>query len=315
MRLLYMVCMAFTCAAGVSSREAAADEASVRQAIETYVKAFNAQDTETLSAMWSPNATHVDHALAERTEGRDEIISDIKAVFAEPEPVMLSGTVGPVRMVTDTVAHVSGQVMVTVGDRTPVVSQYSAVFVKDGQQWMIDMMEEYAVPQPVSAAAAISQLDWLIGTWSDSSGSGVVRSTVRLADGGSFLIRSFEVVTEAAEGEGERTSKSTQIIGWDPRAQTIRSWTFNADGSFGEGQWSKSGQQWLIKATQTLHDGQTAAGSYVLEPKSKDAFSIQLIGHEIGGRLQPSTAAVTVRREAAPDVSESTPDNQEAKDE
>ncbi len=291
MRLYLDCCVACLLTVALPLGFASADEASVRKAIEGYVQAFNAKDAKSLSAMWSEDATHVDHELAQRTTGRDEIMADIEAVFARPESVMLSGTVDDVRMVTDNVAHVGGQVMVTVGGEEPTSTQYSAVLVKNGDQWSIDTMEEFALPQPLSASSALSQLDWLIGTWNDTSGSIAVRSTVRLADGGSFLIRSFE-----AQSDSESMSKSTQIIGWDPRSQQIHSWTFNGDGSFGEGQWSKSADQWMIKSTQTLADGRTASGTYILSPSNQDEFSIQLVAHEIEGELQPSTPAVVVQR-------------------
>ncbi|WP_144058771.1 YybH family protein [Rhodopirellula sp. SWK7] len=267
---------------------------SVGLAIREYVKAFNAKDADALRNMWAENATYMDHEFAERTDGRDDIMTAIEDVFARPESVMLSGTVDHVRMVTDSVAQVEGKVMVTVGEEDPKGTQFTAILVKSDDRWVIDSMDEFEIPQP-SSSDALSQLDWMIGTWRDDSGEVLVRSTVRASDNGAFLIRSFE----ADDDQGGKTN-STQVIAWDPRQQTIRSWTFNADGSFGDGQWSKSGDQWLIKSTQTLSDGRSASGTYVITMRSEDEFAINLVGHEIEGVPQPSLLSeVIVRREVA----------------
>ncbi len=277
----------------------AANETEVREAIKGYVAAFNQKDLKKIASMWAENATHMDHDLGQRTDGRENIVRDIEAVFQGPSTIVLAGSVEHVRLVNEQVARVDGQVIVTPSDSEPTVSRFSAILVKQEGAWVIDSMDEMAVPQPQSAAAALAELDWMVGSWKDASGSSPVNTTVRWSIGGSFLVRTFEV------GEGDEKTQGTQIIGWDPRAQQIRSWNFDADGSFGDGVWSKNGDQWLIKSSQTLADGGTASGTYVIQLKSNDEFTAQLLGHEVNGEPQPSTAGVTVVRVATTQADDS----------
>ena len=87
---------------------------------------------------------------------------------------------------------------------------------------------------PESAAVALQELDWQLGDWTDQSEGVRVDMKVRWSPSETFLLRQFTIVRD---GEEERTG--TQIIGWDPRAQHIRSWMFDADGGFGDGVWSE----------------------------------------------------------------------------
>ena len=81
------------------------------------------------------------------------------------------------------------------------------------------------------------------------------------------------------------------------RFETIRSWSFNSDGSFGDGVWSEVGDAWHVKTTQTLADGSAASGTFVMTPDG-DSMTVQLIGHEIEGAPQPSSDEITVVRKA-----------------
>lgn len=274
-----------------SRQSATANETEVRDAITAYVVAFNAKDTDAVASMWSPNASHTDRSLFETTEGRDAIMADINAVFAGESPVKLSGNVETVRLITPAVASVQGEVAVTVGDQSATTDRFSAILVKQDGRWTIDSMEESPVVAPESSAAALSQLDWLVGAWKDAGGDTPVQSVVRPAIGGAFLVRSFESTTPDGD-----VIVSTQIIGWDAAQSQIRSWTFDGDGSHGEGTWVNAGNEWLVKSTQTLADGRIASGTYVIKPQSDDVMTVQLIGRQIDGQLMPSSDVVTVVR-------------------
>jgi ketosteroid isomerase-like protein len=286
-------CLSFLAVIALFVHSVSADEAEVHEAIKKYVAAFNSQDVATIKSMWAANATHVDHQLGERTDGRDEIVADIAAVFKANAQLLLSGNVNHVRLIKEGVASIDGEVIISDGQSEPAANQFNAILLKEGSQWVIDSMEERALARTSSAQAALAELNWLVGTWQDASEGAAVETTVRWSIGGAFLVRNFDV-----KMGDENASQGTQIIGFDPRSQQIRSWSFNADGSFGDGVWSKSGNQWLIKSTQTLTDGRAASGVYVVTPKDQDQFTVQLIGREVEGELQPSTEEVVVKRSA-----------------
>ena len=108
-----------------------------------------------------------------------------------------------------------------------------------------------------------------------------------------FLIRSFEATFD----DGEPLS-GTQIFGWDPRAQQIRTWTFNSDGSFGDGTVSKNGDEWMVKMNQMQSDGRLASGTSVITRVDNDTIEVQKIGESIDGEPIPASEPVTVVRVA-----------------
>ena len=266
--------------------QAAEEDSSVRDVIKEYVAAFNAKDADKLATMCAEDASHVDHELMQTTTGRDQIMADIEVVFSEPDDIKLFGSIASVRMITGEVASITGEVGVSISDQDPSLNRFSAIVVKNDDGWQIDSMEEMPVPQPLSSAAALAPLDWLIGDWQDATEEDPVHTHVHPAVGGAFLVRSC--TSEAAQ--------STQIIGWDARAREIQSWTFNSDGSHGHATWAQNGGDWLLRTVQTLADGRIASGTYVIHRENDDEFTIKLMGREIDGQPQLPTEPVTVRR-------------------
>lgn len=267
-----------------------ADEAAVRQAVDDYLAAFNKPDMRKLAAAWAEEAVHVDHATGERTRGRASIMADIKAALQEKPDTKLAGVVNEVTLITPAVASVVGRTTVLTGDET-LTTQFSAVFVKSGASWRIASISEAPLtgtPQPYENLKA---LEWLVGRWVDRSDEVRVDTTFRWSPSKAYLLRSY--ILQTADGAKRQ---GTQIIGFDPRSRQIRSWTFNSDGSFGNAVWSQSGEEWLIKTSQTLADGRAASGTFVLAPQGEDKLSLRLIGHEIEGQPQPAMPAITADR-------------------
>jgi uncharacterized protein (TIGR02246 family) len=267
------------------------DEAAVRQAVDTYVQAFNKMDLDAVSAMWAENGLHVDHESGERTEGRGAIRSDLETVFQQRPGTRLVARVDRVRTILPNVATVEGQTTIFIPGADPSQSRFTATLVQQDAKWLLATIEEMPIPAASSPAEALNQLDWLVGRWSDDSGEVRVDTTVRWAANRAFLVRSFAVST--AEGVAR---EGTQVIGWDPRSRQIRSWTFESDGSFGDGTWSKSGDDWLVKSTQTLADGRASSGTFVMSSVDENTLSVQLIGHEIDGLPIASNPPVQVVR-------------------
>jgi len=274
---------------------AAADEAEVKQMITEYARAFNAKDVDAISGFWTENGVHIDRETGDRTEGRDAIKADLVASIEQNPGAQLVGRVERVRFVKPDVANVEGEVTLSIPGADPTRTLFSAILVSNDGKWMIDSIEESPVPVPATSVEALKDLEWLIGRWVDDSGDARVDTTFRWAASNAFLLRSFAVTT--ADGD---VREGTQVIGWDPRSNEIRSWSFQSDGSFGDATWSKSGDDWLGKSSQTLADGRAASGTFVYSPVSKDEISIRLIGHEIEGEPQPTDAAITIKRVVEP---------------
>lgn len=292
-RLLPFVCL--LSAASICTH-AFANEEEVRRTFSGYLEAFNKRHVEALAQMLSENSVHVDRETGTRTEGRQAIQKDLEATFKMYPTIQLSGHVDRVRVIQPTVAQAEGETLVVGGaDAQPVGSRFSAILVKGDSGWKIDSVEESPLPRPNSAYEALRELEWLIGRWVDESAEVRVETTFRWSTNQSFLLRSYVVrLSDGTERQG------TQVIGWDPRSREIRSWSFNADGSFGDGVWSRNGDGWLIRSSQTLADGRAASGTYVMTRIDDATMTTQLLGHEIEGEPQPAGEAVTMVRAIEP---------------
>jgi uncharacterized protein (TIGR02246 family) len=291
-RLLKSLCVLTTLSAvWLSADVVTADEAQVGKSLGDFVAAFNEKNAEKLASCWTETATHTDRETGERTEGRASIQADFTKIFAAQPAIRLSATLTRVKMVTTDVAQVEGQATVIGGDGIPVESVFTGILIRSEDKWLFDSIEETAAPIPATPADALQQLEWLIGEWTDESGDVKVRTTFRWSANRAFLLRSF--VAEAADGSA---FEGTQVIGWDAGQQQIRSWTFNSDGSFGSSTWSKNGNSWMAKSTQTSANGDSSSGTYVLEQVDENSFTLQLIGHEINGDPQPAAPAATITR-------------------
>jgi uncharacterized protein (TIGR02246 family) len=271
-----------------------ADEVKVRASLAAYLDAFNQQQLDKVSEYWSPAATHIDRATGERTEGRDAIVADIQEAFASNAPPRIAGEITHVRVLSPTIALVHGTTSILSTTSEPVRSNFSAVMTAAGDRWQFDSVDESPLPSPTMPSEALQSLEWLIGSWVDTSDSMRVDTTFRWSSRQAFLIRSFAVTTW--EDSEERTHEGTQIIGWDPRTEQIRSWKFESDGSFGEAIWSQSGADWFVKSNEVMSDGRTASGTYVLTPDGSDQMVVKLIGHEIDGEPRPAQPPVTMVR-------------------
>lgn len=290
------------------SQEPSAAEAAVRETLRGYVDAFNSHDASKLSAFWSQTAVYVDRQTGERIEGREALEADFGKLFDTSSDLRLVGETSSVDFVTDNVAVASGVATVSGADRPPSQSDFTATLVNQQGSWKLAMVEESPVPQPETASDALQSLAWLVGDWEDDTQGDIrVKTSVSWSEGEAFLIRSFS----ADLGNGA-TRQGTQIIGWDPRAKEIRSWAFNANGSFGDGVWSRVGDAWHVTSSQTLANGDAASGTYVVTPVDENSMTIQLIGHEIEGEPQPASAVITVVRSGSQSSAQSTDRNQDA---
>jgi len=271
-------------------------EQAIRQKVAAYVQSFNNYDAAALGKYWAENGVSASDASGERTEGRDAIQQDFAQLFADSPGVQLSGQVNSVRMIRPDVAELEGQTTLFISESESVRSAFSAIMVKEGNEWLLSSSHETDLPVPATPYDALQDLEWLVGTWQDQSDDAEVTTTVRWSANRAFLIRSFnaQLGNEAVQG--------TQVIGWDPLGEQIRSWTFNSDGSFGEGTVAKHDDSWMIKKWQILGDGRLASGTRVLTRVDDDTISVKTIGETVDGEPVPASDAVTVVRIASDDA-------------
>jgi hypothetical protein len=151
----------------------------------------------------------------------------------------------------------------------------------------------------------LKKLQWLVGDWleeRDDPPRTTSRTTCDWNSSGQYLIRRF--LTESDQGE---TPSGTEIIGWDPRAQRIRSWSFEPDGGFGESTWARDGEQWVIRHSGTLPNGGDLSVTYLVTLIDADTMKVEVKDRTINGERQPALPEVILKRAPVRSDSESGP--------
>ena len=154
------------------------------------------------------------------------------------------------------------------------------------------------VPKVESPAAVTAErqspletLDWLVGDWVNEDENRSIEFNCHFTKNGSFLVRSFRIANEK-----DVPMSGMQVIAWDPAQQSIRSWTFDSDGGFGEDTWTQSGNHYTIRAKYTLPDGGIASAINVFTFVDDSKCTWKSVSREIDGELQPDTDEVVLVR-------------------
>ncbi|MGE0609553.1 MAG: SgcJ/EcaC family oxidoreductase [Pirellulales bacterium] len=263
----------------------------VATVLRAYRDAFNKHDAAAMAELWSPNGVYVDRETGERMTGSKAIADDLAATFKARPGLQLSAHASQIRFIKPDVVVVEGNAVSSAPDEEPGEMNFSAILVNQEGKWLIDSIEETAVVLPATPYDALQEMEWMVGHWVDETEDVLVDTTVRWTKNRAFLLRSYSI-----EQEGEEPREGTQVIGWDPVERRIRSWNFDSDGSFGEGEWFKNGEVWMCRISATLADGRVASGTQVFTKEDDDSYLVEMVGREIDGEPTPSNVAVRVVR-------------------
>ncbi|MBX9790717.1 MAG: SgcJ/EcaC family oxidoreductase [Pirellulales bacterium] len=273
------------------------DLKAVRAAVETYVAAFNAADAKGVANCWSQRGSYITPGGV-RLQGTGAIERHFADYFAENSGLKLVVTVDALRLVAPDVTLEEGTAYVSREDEPPSESTYVAVHVKRDGAWRLDTVRETVLPDEVETAGPLDGLAWLIGQWTDDSLEGVqVDSSYSWARDGKFLVNTFRVNID-----GQIDLEGTQIIGWDPSRQTIRSWMFDSDGGFGEGTWTpgESDGQWTVEMKSVTPEGRHASAENHYRRVDDDKFTWASTKRSVGEAELSDVEPIEVHRVAEP---------------
>lgn len=197
------------------------------------------------------------------------------------------------------VKSLSPEVMIEKGSTTVVSKSgetagalYTAVQVKKDGKWKISQLVETPLPD-ILPADHLAELGWLIGGWKESDkDSGVtVHSNYQWARGGNFITRNVSV----KRGD-DPVLEGWQIIGWDPVAEGIRSWTFDDEGGYTEGTWIRDGQRWLVRESGYSSDGARSSADQTFTKVADDRLYWQSDNRTLDGDPQPAISRIEITR-------------------
>lgn len=282
--------------AGTESPTGAAanpEEAAIRSRVAAYVTAFNKHDANAVASFWSEGAVYVNRATGEEVTGRAAIAAQFKTTFESQPALKLDVSVESIRFLAPSVAVEHGTAKVFVAAETVDEIDYTAVYVKQGKDWLLDRVtDEPQTEAPPSHYDQLKVLEWMVGNWVDQDEQVRVVTDCHWAKNKNFLIRSFSVET----GDHVETS-GMQVIGWDASAKKIRSWTFDSNGGTADGIWSQHGDAWYIHNKGVLADGSKATMVNAIQPVDADSFTWQTIERTHNGEILPNVPAVLVVRQ------------------
>lgn len=267
-------------------------ETKVREAVQSYVKAYNARDAEAVANHWSPQAVYVSRSSGEQITGRDALKKEFTEVFKGDDVPTLAVTTESVQFVSPNVAIEHGKAVVVRDASEDTATQYSAVYINHGGAWLLDRVTEEDIDMVRSNYERLQGLEFLIGDWVDAGPDMTIRTECQWTRNQNYISRKYSV-----DVQGEIESSGLQIIGWDAKQESIRSWLFDSSGTFVHGIWTEKDGDWMVQSVATLADGDTGSFTAVFRPVDEDTFGWRKVNRVLDGELMPNVAEVLVRRE------------------
>jgi uncharacterized protein (TIGR02246 family) len=275
---------------GQQPADQSSDEAAIRKAAASYVEAFNRQDAQALADLWSPDAVNINRSTGRQAVGRAAIAEQFTAQFKEQPGAKLEVNVASIQFLSPNVAVEHGTAKLLLPNAEPEEIEYSAVDVKRDGRWLLDRVTDKSKEVALSHYEQLKALEWMVGQWTADSDYAEVELDCIWTKNQNFLTRAFKIAID------DNSMSGMQIIGWDPAAKAIRSWTFDSNGTFAEATWEQRGGRWFIRNRGTLPDGRAATMVNVMKPLNENSFTWQTIERTAGSELLPNIDEIVIVR-------------------
>jgi uncharacterized protein (TIGR02246 family) len=267
------------------------DEAAIRAAAASYAEAFNRHDAEALANHWAPDSVYLNRSTGEEVVGREAIAENFRTLLEEQPDVRLEVNVGSVQFISPSVAVEHGRTTLLAPNSEPEEIEYTAVNVKRDGKWLLDRVTDKEIEIAPTHYDELKALDWMVGEWTGAADNSEVQLECNWTKNRNFMTRAFKISLD----DGTDFS-GMQLVGWDPAAKKIRSWTFDADGTFAEATWEQHGDRWFLRNRGTLPDGRTATMTNVMQPIDANSFTWQTIERTAGDELLPNIDQIQMVR-------------------
>lgn len=255
------------------------EESAVRAAVDSYTSAFNNGNLDGVLAHVAADADFIDDG-GKQYKGKTDLAEVFKQSLADLKGSKLKSTITSVRFVRPDVAVVDGKSDLTAPDGTTDSGRFTSTWTKTDGKWLLscvrNLPDTSATPEP--AAAALHELEWLIGDWTHEDANYRVEVNGRWALNKSFLALEF-----TARGKDSEDLTVLQYFGWDPADEVIRSWFFDSKGGNGGGDWERDGNTWTSEWSGELSDGRPASSVNSIQFIDDKTFLFRSVDREIDG--------------------------------
>jgi hypothetical protein len=290
-------------------------EAAVRAAAAAYLAALERGDAATIAACWTDDGVYIDAAGASHSaremvqqefanppQGLPPGVAPASTASATaappaatPAPTTTIHFVGPTVAIEQSLAAAAPDA----ATQPAAGGDFIAAWVKQNDRWRLSLLREFAATTPTAspafASTPLGELDWWVGSWTASRDGAVVDMTVEWTPDRAFLLQRF-----TATRDGREVRRGVQRIAWDAAAKQLRSWAFNADGSFSEAAWRKQGDVWVAASAGVLPDGRRQKSVHFWTPEGADACWFKSLNGEIDGKATDDIVLQFTRRRSEP---------------
>jgi uncharacterized protein (TIGR02246 family) len=289
--LLAFACTGMAQAPAAPAAPADPVKAAVAANDRAYEAAYAKADSKTLADFFSEDADYTTED-GRTFSGRAAIEEAIRSGFVANKGSKLAIAMDSVRVLSPDIVVEKGSTTVTAKDGDVSSSLFTAIHAKKDGKWKINQLIESPIPTQ-TPAEHLAEFGWLVGQWeeADKKADLSIRSVYSWARGGNFLTRNITVKKGT-----EVTLEGWQIIGRDPVNNRLRSWTFDGEGGYAEGYFTRDGDRWLLRETGVTPDGDRTSADSTITKLSDDRISWESTNRTLDGDPMPGIGRIEINR-------------------
>jgi uncharacterized protein (TIGR02246 family) len=282
---------ALACAGFAQTPADPPEKAAVVANDKAYEAAYAKGDLKALTDFFAEDADYTTDE-GQTYSGRAAIEAALRAGLLSNRGSKLAINVGTVRVLGPETVLEKGTTTVTSKGGETSSSQFTAIHIKKDGKWKINQLIESPLAD-LTPRDHLEELAWLVGSWeeTDKSDDLTISSLYSWARGGNFLTRSITV-----KRAGNVTLEGWQIIGWDPIAERLRSWTFDGEGGYADGFFTREGNRWLLRETGVASNGSRTSADNTITKVSGDKFTWESGNRTFNGDPQPGIGRIEINR-------------------
>jgi uncharacterized protein (TIGR02246 family) len=275
--------------------EAADPATQIRTAAAAYATAFNAGDTAALADQWTERARLVEGGVV--FEGRQAIVASLRAWRERHPAATIAIEVRDVDLLAEPLARVDGTIAFTPEPGAKrVVSRFTSLRVREGDTWRL--AESLVIPEH---AAALDDLDWLVGTWiaeaagRPSGGTTSIETTYEKQVGGYCLVGRSRIRPPSGP-----VVEALEVIHADRGTGLVRSWVFDSTGAQAQGVVVSDGTTLHLEMVGTPSDrvpGRVSRWTQVISPTGAGRCTMHAIERSVDGVPLPDGEPLHFRKD------------------
>lgn len=262
----------------------------ISESSKTFTAAFNRGDAKAVAAHWTEDGDYVDEN-GQEFHGRAAIAEEYKEFFTAYPGVKIQLDVESLRKIDENNAIEDGfATLDPLPQGIPARSRYTAMHTRKDGQWLMTAVRDSVVQLPANPGR-LEDLDFLVGTWSVEQDGTQLETAGRWINNKHLLERGYT----ARKGD-KILAHGRQMIGWDPLAGRIVSWTFTSDGGFAAGAWAPHEGGWIVATVGVMQDGTLTSSTDVWSQPDKDSVSWKSVNRTKGDTALPDMQEVVMKQ-------------------